>query len=84
MQTTTQNKEKDMKISAEVAAYMIKLDTHHRGYPLKPDEIKYCVNHIRQVSGKYTMLNGDLLIYKNQRWSIHTYASYRESLRQSK
>lgn len=71
-------REKEMRISAEVAAYLIKFDSQNRGFPLNEEEIKY---HCK-VTREYTLINGDKLVYISKHWSIISYESYKESLRQ--
>lgn len=71
-----------MKISAETAIYIMKLDSQFRGFPLNEDELKFQINHVRKFTGKYSMMNGDLIVYKNKHWSIQSFKSYKESIRQ--
>lgn len=73
-----------MKVSAEVASYLIKVDSTQRNYPLSNNEVEYQVETIRKNGSKYTFINGDTLQYKSKHWSIMTFTSYKQSLRELK
>lgn len=73
-----------MKISAEIAAYMIKQDSIRRNYPLSTTEVEYQMESIRKVGSTYSFINGDKVQYKSKHWSIVTFASFKQSLRSSK
>ena len=69
-----------MRISAEVAAYIMKLDSEQRGYPLKDEEVQYQMGRVRQTVKVYKLINGDELSYQKH-WSILAHGSYKKAIR---
>jgi hypothetical protein len=67
-----------MKISLEVARFLVKLDSAIRGYPLSQEEIEY---QIHDTKDSYTLINGDVISYYNRSWRIFSFASYAEAIK---
>jgi hypothetical protein len=61
------NEIKSLRISAEVASYMIR---HYSIYFMSTDEFDYTLETIRQKNVQYVLDSGDSIIYRNKHWSL--------------
>jgi hypothetical protein len=58
------------RLSATMAAYLIRLDTEYKGHPLTMEEAECHCDILRKIRGIYTLHNGDIISYHDHSWRV--------------